>query len=343
MSQFRRDPISGRWVIIADERGKRPHDFDAFPRQAHNLEDCPFCPGNEAGTPPEVYAVRPEGPADGPGWQVRVVPNKFPAVAPLDGRLECRQDGLLVHMDGAGAHEVVIESPEHAQRLGDAPLEHIERVLDAYAARMSALYRDERVAYVQLFKNKGSEAGASLSHTHSQIVALPLVPHGVQVELDAVHAHHRRTNRCLFCDLIAQELDDGARVIERDEAFVTLAPFASRFPFEVHILPRAHEPDFAVLRASTRTAFARALKRAFQRLDATLHNVPHNFVLHTRPHAMTASRRNEPHFHWHLEILPRLTTQAGFEWGTDVFINPTPPEAAAAYLRRVELGAPQPV
>jgi len=243
MPELRKDPIIGRWVIISTERGKRPTDFTdrAGPRRG---SFCPFCPGNEDKTPPEVLAFRnPGGRRDGPGWQVRVVPNKFPALQ-IEGDMDRRAEGLYDKMNGIGAHEVIIETPEHECELSLIPIAGIEQVLHAYRERMVDLRRDRRFRYLMLFKNHGEAAGATLEHGHTQIIATPVVPKRVQEELDGARGHFELKERCIFCDMIAQERQDGRRIVVENDEFLAFAPFASRFAFETWLLPKRHESHF---------------------------------------------------------------------------------------------------
>lgn len=335
MPELRKDPIIGRWVIIASERGKRPMDFPhrgGGPRGGF----CPFCPGNEDKTPPEIYAVRPSGSANGPGWQVRVVPNKFPALV-IEGELKRRGVGLYDVVDGVGAHEVIIDSPAHGRSFADMSVAHIAQVLEAYRLRQLDLAGDQRFRYILVFKNHGEDAGASLEHSHTQLIATPIIPKRVVEELEGTRRHFEMKERCIFCDIIDQELFDGRRIIMETEHFLTISPFAARFPFETWILPRRHEPHFHRLSDAARLDLAGVLSTLLRKLNLALDQPPYNYVLHTAP----INTGGEWHFHWHLELMPKLTKVAGFEWGSGFYINPTPPEDAAEYLRRLEL-APAP-
>ncbi len=332
MPELRKDPIIGRWVIISTERGKRPTDFTERqgPRRA---SFCPFCPGNESKTPPEVFAVRnPGGRRDGPGWQVRVVPNKFPALQ-IEGDMERRAEGLYDKMNGIGAHEVIIETPEHEHELAELPVGAIEQVLNAYRERMVDLKRDRRFRYLMLFKNYGEAAGATLEHGHTQIIATPIVPKRVQEEIDGARGHYELKERCIYCDMIAQERGDGRRIVCENDEFVALAPFASRFAFETWLLPKRHESHFEEADPARHAQLAQILKVTLTRIGRALNHPPYNFILHTSP----TNQANLDHYHWHFEVMPKLTKVAGFEWGTGFHINPTPPEEAAEYLREIDV------
>ncbi len=336
MSELRKDPIVDRWVIIAAERGQRPSDFKTKPEQPRS-EGCPFCEGNEANTPPEIFAIRDSGPPNSPGWRVRVVANKFPALC-IEGDLARSGIGQLDRMTGVGAHEVIIESPRHSDDLPSLSTEHVVEILATYAQRTCDLRRDDRFRHTIVFRNYKAEAGASLSHPHSQLIALPFIPKLVKEKLDSAREHYRRKERCIFCDLLEQELALAERVIYRNDHFVILSPFAARFPFSVEIYPLAHAHDFVEMDSAQQCALADALQYILQQYKITLSNPAYNMTLQTAP--STLPRAGHPDywgtiaydFHWHLEIFPRLTKMAGFEWGTGCYINPVSPEDAAEYL-----------
>ncbi len=332
MPELRKDPIIGRWVIISTERGKRPHDFVVEPEVVKG-GFCPFDPGNEHTTPPEVLAYRDPGTEPNtPGWQLRVVNNKFPALA-KEGELDRRGEGMFDQMNGIGAHEVIIESPDHHATLATIPLDAFFRVLTAYRDRIVTLGADPRFRYVLIFKNQGRSAGASLEHSHSQLIALPVVPELVMEELTGGKFYFNYKERCVFCDMIRQELQQRVRVILENAEFVAISPFAPRSPFEIWILPKMHRSSYIDLQDESYRLLAELFSETLQRLEKALGKVPYNFMLHTAP-------IGEPelnYYHWHFEIVPKLTLIAGFEWGSGFYINPTPPEDAAQYLREVQL------
>src|SRR5512139_1582859 len=240
MPELRRDPIVGRWVIIATERARRPSDLARCP-PAPQPSVCPFCAGHEEKTPPEVYQSgrSPYAPPNSPGWRIRVVPNRFPALK-IEGDLDRQAEGIFDRMNGIGAHEVIIETPDHGKALATMSEMEIERVLWAYRERIVDLKRDTRFRYILVFKNHGASAGASLEHPHSQLIALPIVPDFVREEIDGARRHFALKERCVFCDIIRQELASGRRVIHENADVVALAPYAPRFPFETWLLPRGH-------------------------------------------------------------------------------------------------------
>lgn len=342
MPELRHDPIQKRWVIIATERGRRPSDFMKI-EEPSTGGFCPFDEGNEDKTPPEVMAFRKPGTLPNtPGWEVRVVSNKFPALR-IEGELNRAGDGIYDKMNGIGAHEVVIESPHHDLTLADQPIEHFQKILLACQMRLVDLMKDLRFRYVLIFKNHGTTAGASLAHPHTQIIATPITPRTVAMELDSAREHYQSKERCLFCDIIAQEQMQGVRIITEVDGLIAFAPFASRFPFEVFVAPLKHSHAFSEVTPEGLTALAKCLKDVLIRLKTALNDPPYNFMLHTSPNTATAARRpghwlTLPYdYHWHFEITPRLVKVAGFEWGTGFYINPTPPEDAARYLREIEV------
>ena len=329
MPELRKDPIVGRWVIIATDRARRPTDFIRERVQIRGSGFCPFCYGNESKTPPEILAYRSDGSRpNSPGWNLRVVPNKFPALG-IEGTLNRQGEGLYDKMNGIGAHEVIIETPEHRTTMAALPAAQIESVLWAYRDRILDLKKDTRFKYMLIFKNFGEAAGASLEHTHSQLIALPVVPKRVQEEVTGARDYYSYKERCLFCDVIRQEFSSGVRLVAENEKFFAVCPFAPRFPFELWIIPKEHQSSFE---ESSRTEFqhlAALLKDMLGRLEAVLDHPAYNYIIHTSP---VPDGVND-YYHWHLEIMPKLTNLAGFEWGTGFYINPTPPEEAAKFLR----------
>ena len=328
MPEFRKDPVVDRWVIISAERSKRPQP----PRVTTEVplgEPCPFCTGNESMTPPEILAFRdPLTRADSPGWQVRVVPNKYPAVVGA-GDLCHRIDHLYTAKNGIGAHEVIVETPDHCINMWELNESQFGTVLRAYRDRMAELQKDKRWHHVLLFKNQGGAAGATLEHVHSQLIALPMVPHEVGNEWQAVKAHYDRRQRCLYCDLIEEERVLQSRVIVENRGFLVCCPFAPRLPYETWILPRKHAPFFGLTSDTELAQLAHSLRETLCRLNMALNRPSFNYVLHSAPlQAMHAEQ-----YHWHLEIIPRTTEVAGFEWGSGIYINTVAPEDAARKLR----------
>jgi len=341
MPELRHDPVQKRWVIIATERAKRPFDFTRG-NDAPQSGKCPFCDGNEFSTPPEIAAFRDKNAPNGPNWKVRVVPNKYPALR-IEGDLERAAAGQYDRMNGIGAHEVIIETPEHDKDISDLPIDHIACILTMYRTRLLDLQRDSRFRYILIFRNHGAAAGASLEHPHSQIIATPVTPRTVAMELQSARAHYQLKERCIFCDIITEELREHSRIVSADDDFVTWCPYASRFPFEMMLAPRRHSHDFAAMDDAQILRLARHLREVILRMKESLDDPPYNFLLHTAPSFQVKNARVgywttiEHDWHWHFEILPRLTKTAGFEWGTGFYINPTKPEDAAQYMRDVRL------
>jgi len=331
--ELRKDPVTGRWVIISTDRQKRPNDFLFERARILGREHCPFCPGHESLTPPEIMSFRQNGGAPNtPGWDVRVVPNKFPALQ-IEGTLDREGEGMFDRMNGIGAHEVIVETPDHDRTLASMSEPEIERVLAAYRDRMQDLKRDFRLRYILIFKNHGAAAGATLEHTHSQLIALPIVPDFVREEIDGARRHFTQKERCVFCDIVRQDIRDGRRVILETADIVALAPYAPRFPFETWLLPKRHGARFEEAPRHEYEALARMIKAVLQRIDRALEKPSYNLILHTSPFSEDTSAI----YHWHLELMPKLTKVAGFEWGTGFYINPTSPEEAARVLRAVKM------
>jgi UDPglucose--hexose-1-phosphate uridylyltransferase len=337
MPDLRKDPIVGRWVIVAKSRAKRPHDFQTTPGLRTD-GFCPFCEGNESATPAEILAYRNHGSRpNGPGWRVRVVPNKFPALE-IEGDLNKRGEGIYDMMRGVGAHEVIIESPKHLMSTSDLSEKQLREVFWVYHDRLVDLKKDRRLVYGMVFKNVGAAAGASLEHTHSQLIVTPIVPISVQEEMSGAGEFHRYRGRCVFCDMIQQELASERRIALDTPGFVAICPFASRFPFETWVLPKHHSSHFENIQKNGIDELARVMRQVIGKIEAAVDRPAYNYIIHTAPFDC----QEVPHYHWHIEIIPRLTNTAGFEWGTGFYINPVPPEEAAAFLREVEPLAAEP-
>ncbi|MBI3076462.1 MAG: galactose-1-phosphate uridylyltransferase [Deltaproteobacteria bacterium] len=327
MADLRKDPIVNRWVIVDPTRPERQEIFRPQEPQYTQVLPCPFCPGNE-GQEPEIYAVRPPGSAPNtPGWLVRIVPDRHPMLR-IEGDLDRRAEGMFDLMSALGAHELVVETPEHDLMWPETPPEHLERVLEAYQVRCLDLRKDPRFRQIVVLKNHGYGVSA-FQHPHSHIVALPVVPKGIDEELWGASAHYSVKERCVFCDIIRDEIRLGRRLVLETRLFVSYAPFAPRFPFELWILPKRHEPDFGGIGMEERQDLAQVLKTVLSRLGAIIPNLSSSLILHTSP--LHEFGRDE--YHWHIEVLPKLARVAGFEWATGFFINPVPPEEAAARLR----------
>lgn len=332
-NEIRKDYILDRWVIMASERAKRPTDFPKKPPERTEAKTCPFCPGNEKMTPPASLLYLPsnggikrEKDSDGvrvKNWLVRCIPNLYPALSPRKSA-PLGEDELHKRKDGVGTHEVIIESPHHDEHPGNARLEQIELVIQAYIDRLKSLSRWE---YVSIFRNHGKEAGASLSHAHSQIIATPMVPKLVSDELATCRSQWERKNVCSYCEIIKTERD-SPRFIFENQSFTAFAPWASVYPFEFWLLPKKHQPTLLQLDEREKRDFSQALRTCLGSLAAILNDPPYSYGFHIAP-----TRGEHEFFHWHLEVYPKLSIQAGFENSTGMFINVTPPELAAQNLK----------
>lgn len=339
MPELRKDPLIGRWVIIATERARRPVDFLSPHEEAAATEECPFCEGKESQTAGEIAAVRQAGTAPNqPGWTVRVVPNIKPALR-IEGQLNRRAKGMFDLLDGIGAHEVIVETPHHVTNAADLSSEQLHAALQMTKLRMVDLERDPRFRYILWFKNYGQIAGAGrLSHTRSQLIATPVTPLRVKEELVGARRFFEDKERCLICDLLNQEREAKRRVVVESTHIFAICPFASRFPFELWVVPKRHRCDFTHIEPEELSDLAYVLRQLLARLKTVLNDPPYNVLLHTAPLRHGRGKVGywetiEEDYHWHLELIPRLTRVAGFEWGSGFYINPTPPEEAATYLR----------
>jgi UDPglucose--hexose-1-phosphate uridylyltransferase len=340
-------------VLVATARGMRPKQAEEpAPRDTRkHVETCPFCKGNEEKTPPTIQAVPNEE-----NWQIRIVENLYPVLG--DDRDDSGVSfGLQQTIDGYGRHEVIIDHAQHGIAVHEMSEEHLTSLLTTYQERIHQLYQsDSRLRYVLVFKNFGPAAGASIKHTHSQIIAMPVVPDNVQAEVDHSRIFYSKHQRCVFCSLIDEaltfeariydresgdmrrQIDVGQFIIERGKKFIAIKPFASRYEWEIHILPIQHQADFQDASAEDLEDFAQVLKNSMARLDAVLGGVQYNFFLHSRPHGSDYDDVDES-YHWHLEICPRTSIPTGFELGSGLFVNTVAPEEAAERLRSVDIEA----
>ncbi|BAS28816.1 galactose-1-phosphate uridylyltransferase [Limnochorda pilosa] len=348
MPELREDPWTGRWVLIASERSQRPHDAPRQRPDPPRRGNCPFCPGHEGETPPEVFRAGADDlarldasrkpsrePAGEAAWQVRVVPNRYPMVRSEMGP-ETLAWGGRARVPAFGVHEVIVDSPDHGSAFHQLSLEARRLVLAVVRQRLAVHYQDRRLEQVVLFKNWGREAGASLEHPHLQLIGLPWVPPRVRRELVRSGEHLRTGGGCLLCRIVEEELQEGARVVAADDAMVLLAPFASGSPYEVWLVPRLHRARFEATAPDERDALARWIGWLTGRVEGLLGPVAHNWVLHTAPRrgrGFLEGQELEAGYHWHVEFRPRVTVPAGFEWGAGVDVNVVAPEQAAEWLR----------
>jgi len=332
MAELRRDPIVGRWVIMDTEHPAAPEEYEYEPHIPKG-GDCPFCYGNESLTPSEIESFRKPGTgANTTGWQVRVVPNKFPALQ-IEGNLNKQGIGIYDMSNGIGAHEVLVESPYHHKDIPDLTSEEVEKIIEMYIRRTVDLEKDKRFKYIMVFRNFGRAAGASLEHPHSQIIALPMVPKNVKEELVGAENYLEYRERCIFCDIVKQESHEKERIIMEDKNFLAFFPFVSRFPFETWIIPKRHDGCFCTLSKEEIRHFAFILKNTLAKIKKIFPDLSYNYIIHISP---CNSDKETESYHWHLELMPKLTRVAGFEWGTGFYLVPTPPEIAAEYLRNTD-------
>lgn len=326
--EFRRDPLTGRWVIVAPGRSGRPQDFDTTIRRVRQ-GPCPFCEGNEAETTPEVLARRRLGSTpNGPGWRVRVVSNKYPAVGQTEAVPENGSSWRSDSFPGLGIHEVIIETPRHVARMTELTQVELVEFLEVCRERLGQLAREPYVEYALIFKNVGPTAGASLEHSHSQLLAVPIVPPAVNSELEAARRHLRENGGCYYCQLLERETGEGRRIVFRRSGYTVFCPFASRFAYETWILPDAHTERFEESSPEALRQLATVLRETILRIETQLGQPGYNILFQSAPF-----RRKVPYFHWRVEILPSVSRPAGFEWGTGIHINPVFPEEAAELLR----------
>jgi len=337
--ELRKNLVTREWVIIARGRGKRPSDLTADQGEAQPAQErdvgCPFCPGNEAMTPPEVFVIRDGGGRSSSDWRVRVVPNRFAALR-MEASDRPRAAGIHLARDGYGAHEVIIESSRHNVDLWEMDTDQVEAVIEAYRQRFLAYEAGESLRHVLIFRNHGVKAGTSLVHPHSQLIAAPVMPRQLQLELRGSADYWEYLGQCAFCALVDSESRGDERLVLQSEHFVVVTAFAGRHPFETWILPRRHAIRFADMGEAEARDLACILKQALGRIAGCLNRPSYNFAIHTAP----AAEHNVRAYHWHMEIFPRITTLGGFELGSDIYINVVPPEDAARYLREAKLPAP---
>jgi len=338
MSELRQDPTTKEWVIMAPERAKRPQLIPKK-RRTEELpgwdESCPFCPGKESQTPPEVFRLPTS--SEGSAWEVRVVPNRFAALTP-EGDITRREDGHFFRkMDGFGAHEVIIETPSHNTTLALMTYEQVEKVLVAYQERYNTLKKNRQFNFITIFKNHGWASGTSLVHSHSQLVATPIMATYYHRKFEIAHDYYADMGRCLYCDLLAEELKKGERIVAETKEFIVLHPYASHVPWETWIIPKMHYSSFGLFPATHLAELARVLKDTLFCLYRGLDNPAFNLMVDTS----TTADEDDPYYQWHIRILPRLTTIAGFEIGSGIYISPALPEETARIMKQVANSLPE--
>ena len=333
MPEFRQNMATGEWVIIATERTKRPDQFvDNRPKRGPLPEffaDCPFCPGNESKTPPPSLVI-----GKGNRWDVRVVPNKFAALQP-DLVIERERVGRFLKADGYGLAEVIIETPRHDLSIATMPESHVRLVLDAYRQRTREVAGVRDINYITLFRNHGERAGTSLEHPHSQLIATPIIPPYIRDQIHQSMLHYDSSGKCVYCEIMEEELKQQARVIMVTDNFVAFMPFASRSPFEVRIFSRTHRSFFGDSTDEELDDLSHVLKTVLFKIHRGLDNPDYNYIFRSAP----VGDHKAKYFHWYVMIVPRLTTPAGFEMGSGIYINVSAPEQCAEFLRKVEVEA----
>jgi UDPglucose--hexose-1-phosphate uridylyltransferase len=340
MPEFRQEPLSGRWVIIAEDRAARPSEFVSQPTRRAK-ERCPFCAGNEEETP-DAVAIYPAGAT----WQVRVIPNKYPAAVPpgdtCSKEMNCEGDRRVasdlsqsmapascVARAGVGVHEVIIESPRHVASFSELTDEQAHCSFLAYRDRLRMASHNSQLAYGLVFKNCRGGGGATLEHVHSQLLATSIVPNEVEQELRSTSRHFEQRQQCLVCSLLDEELSARARIVAETSRFVAYCPFASRFPYETWIVPRQHLSRFESAATNLFAELTQLVRAHVDSLEHLFPDVAYNYWIHTAPFHVAC----EDYFHWRIVLIPRVTTQAGYEWATGSFVNPVAPESAARKLR----------
>lgn len=334
--ELRKDPLLGRWIAVLSEP-KSPSEYTVIHSEG-NEENCILCAGRERETPNEIMSVARTNPGEpSRRWWTRVIPN-FTPIFQVEGDLGRRGDGMYDRMNSIGANEIIIESPDHSVRPEDIGLEQMGRVLVTYRDRMSDLEKDPRLRYTLIYKNSGKEAGAVFSHPISHLASTPVIPKRVKEELDGAKQYYSYKERCIFCDIVREELRVGSRVILETRNFAAFCPYASKFPFETWVVPKRHSCAFQDIRSEEIEDMALILSTVLKKLRAAFDGLSFNYFIHSAPNRIP--RKDHWHtlgedFHWHLEIMPRLLKTSGFEWGSGFYILPTSPEYASKYLREV--------
>jgi UDPglucose--hexose-1-phosphate uridylyltransferase len=327
MSELRKDPVVNRWVITLDDKNFVPQPEYKLPSVIPDAEEaCPFCPGNEDKTAGPILLVEDTGGS----WSVRVIPNNNPYLK-VETELRKKGLGIFDYITGTGANEVIIESPSHSMDIDRLDQAHVAAIMRVYRDRMLDLSKDTRLEYHMVFKNRGAKAGATIIHPHSQLMGLPIVPLRIAEEIEGAEDYFSFKKRCVYCDILENELGMNSRVIKETEHFVSIAPYASRTCFEMWVLPKRHMAHYTNISEAEINGLGLIMKDSISRLNRALGSPSYNYMLHTAP----VKAGELEHYHWHVEILPRVKAMAGLEWGSGMDINPTLPEEAAAYLKNL--------
>ena len=328
MNEMRQNKITQKWVIYSAARGKRPHDLSRHRKDREDVPafvpTCPFCPGNEHQTPPTIMQM----PGENGHWQTRVVSNKFPILRYGDDTTTTDR-GVYLSAPAHGRHEVIIETPRHNEDVPFMSPEHAQTLIETYHRRYVDLARDDTLQMIFLFRNRGVSAGISLTHPHSQLIATGIVPPRVRARERSALAYFEAQGRCGYCDILALEAGEGQRVIWENNSFLAFVPFTAEVPFEMWVMPRRHQADFGALSDAEKADLTETLQEALARLHRTANDPDYNYIVHTA----SKEGRHAPHLHWYIQIRPRIGTEAGFEIGSGMSVNPSCPEEDAAFLR----------
>ncbi|MFA6431093.1 MAG: galactose-1-phosphate uridylyltransferase [Candidatus Margulisiibacteriota bacterium] len=339
MPELRQNPATRDWVVIATERAKRPEQFTtgkSISQEAliENEETCPFCLGNESKTPPEILSYRPAGTEPNtPGWWLRIIPNMYPALV-IDGKAQRRKiEDYFLSMNGIGNHEVLIESPNHSQTIATMEQRQVEEIFLAYRERYISLAKDPNFEMITIFRNHGINAGTSIRHPHSQIIAAPIVPQNIRQVVEEAMRYFDDKGTCVYCDMIASEVKLKERVVSQSENFVVIQPFASRSPFETWVLPKEHGSTYDEISPEACKELAFVMRTTLAKLYKGLNNPDYNYVIVSSP----CHERKLEYYHWYIKIVPRISHAAGFELGSGIYINTVVPEEAAKFLSDIKV------
>jgi UDPglucose--hexose-1-phosphate uridylyltransferase len=335
MPELRQNPATKEWVIISTERAKRPEEFGGVVEEEkpNEISVCPFCPGNEHLTPPEIVSYRTYGTKPNEaGWWIRVIPNKYSALLPEGNSRRLKVEDFFMYLDGVGEHEVIIESPEHNLAIATMDQKQVEEIFLAYRERYLALCTDKRFELITIFKNKGKGAGTSMRHPHSQILATPITPSHIRHRLEEAMRYFDDNGKCVFCDMIEKELKAEERIVIETDGFISFEPFASRSPFETWVIPKKHSSSFGNIIPENTKELAFVMRQTLVKIKS-LSDPDYNYVISSTP----CHETNEEYFHWYIQILPRVAEIAVFELGSGILINTVIPEKAAKFLREVQI------
>lgn len=340
MTEFRRDPLTHRWIVTGFAQSESPENLVSTFQKKTNEKDCPFCEGKEILTPAETYAIRKSGThPNEPGWEVRVVPNRSTDLR--TGELQKRGQGSIYDLQNAsGVHETVIETPKHISKFSELPLSQMINIFKTLQLRNGEHKKNHLLKGILIFRNQGKGSAGIFEHSHSQIISLPFISKAIRDELEGAKRYYDLKTRCIFCDMIFEEKKINQRDIFENNHYFAWCPFASRFPFETWIVAKQHQSEFLHADSNTFQDLSSAVKNVLNRVEKVLGDVPISFVLHTAPLRCNITEDSSyisTSYHWHIEILPHVSPPGGFEWGGDFFLSPPTPETCAKILLKVDL------